>query len=59
MLFMELKLTYEEIKEIRKALGQVIRDIDVLEESERYEIVGELYDRIVNVEIQLEGEEEN
>ena len=57
MLFMELKLTYEEIKEIRKALGQVIRDIDVLEESERYEIVGELYDRIVNVEIQLEEEE--
>lgn len=53
---MEIKLTYEEIKELRKALGQQIREIDCVEEADRYEIIGELYDRLVNIEIQLEEE---
>lgn len=51
---MEIKLTYKEIQELRKALGQQIREIDCIEEADRYEVIGELYDKLVDIEIQLE-----
>lgn len=52
-----IELTYIQIKELRKALGLVIREIDCIEEEARYEIVGELYDQIVDIEEKLEEEE--
>jgi predicted transport protein len=54
VMIMEIKLTYKEIQELRKALGQQIREIDCVEEADRYEVIGELYDKLVDIEIQLE-----
>ena len=53
---MEMKLTYEEIKEIRKGLLKQLDAIDIYEQEERYHFVSQLYDRIVAIEEQLEEE---
>jgi hypothetical protein len=54
----QIELTYLQAKELRRALGQAIRDIDCIEEEKRYEIIGELYDLILDIEDALEPKEE-
>ena len=54
----ELILNYEQAKELRRALGQAIRDIDCIKEEERYEIIGNLYDLVLDIEESLEEVDE-
>lgn len=53
---MEIKLTYEEIQEIRKGLLKQLNAIDINDQEDRYHFVSKLYDRIVSIEEQLEEE---
>lgn len=53
-----VELNYEQIKELRKALGQQVCTIDCIDEHERYEVVGDLYDLFLDLEESLEPKEE-
>lgn len=55
----ELKVNYEQAKELRKAIALAIREIDCIEEEERFEILSGLYDDVAEVEEDLEESEED
>ena len=52
----ELNVNIVELRELRKALGQQIRTIDCVAEERRYQIIGELYDKIVDLENEYDEE---
>lgn len=53
-----VELNYKQIKELRKALGQQVCAIDCVNEYERYEVIGDLYDLFLDLEEFLKPEEE-